>query len=347
LKGKNMKKTNSTKKTKSNAEMSQQKQIAIKHSKFLKTAGIICGVTLLALVALVVTKDVFASIDNSTVKPEDVKDISMVDAGSSGWYKSVAGSGSLAFNGDVPFNDLGNAAFTVNDVSSSVELGIYHTFPSVRFDNLWNLTYATYVPARAEKAVTLQIDVDLNVTDADTSFQGRMVFDPANNLALANIVDPNRLPLTADKWQTWQVVEPGSKWSLTWEGNAEASTQLASNPCPKSTPCSFEQIMTLFPDAGMNNGTGNSVVLRAGDGWNNLKGYADALSIEYSHVDQYLDIAYNFEPSDNAGGGGEEPTPNLPLSKEQCYNDGWKNFGDTFKNQGQCVSYVVHSNQDL
>jgi hypothetical protein len=342
-----MKKTNNSKKTKSNEKMSKQKLIAMKHSKHLKMAGIISGVALLALVALVVTKDVFASIDNSTVKPEDVKDISMVDTGGSGWYKSVSGSGTLAFSGDVPFNDLGNAAFTVNDESASVELGIYHTFPSVRFDNLWNLTYATYLPARAEKAVTMQVDVDFNLTDTDTTFQGRMVFDPANNLALANIVDSNRLPLTADKWQTWQVVEPDSKWSLTWEGNAQASTQLASNPCPKSTPCTFDQIKGLFPDAGMNDGTGNPVVLRAGDGWNNLKGYADALSIEYSHVDQYLDIAYNFEPSDNTGGGDEGSAPKLPLSKEQCYNDGWKNFGDTFKNQGQCVSYVVHSNQDL
>jgi hypothetical protein len=30
----------------------------------------------------------------------------------------------------------------------------------------------------------------------------------------------------------------------------------------------------------------------------------------------------------------------LPTSKEQCKEDGWKNFGTTFKNQGQCVSFV-------
>lgn len=35
----------------------------------------------------------------------------------------------------------------------------------------------------------------------------------------------------------------------------------------------------------------------------------------------------------------------LTLSKDQCKNDGWKNHvdlsGNTFKNQGDCVSYVV------
>lgn len=32
--------------------------------------------------------------------------------------------------------------------------------------------------------------------------------------------------------------------------------------------------------------------------------------------------------------------PELPVSKAQCKDDGWKSFGDTFKNQGQCVAFV-------
>lgn len=31
----------------------------------------------------------------------------------------------------------------------------------------------------------------------------------------------------------------------------------------------------------------------------------------------------------------------LPTNKDQCKNDGWKTFGSTFKNQGDCVSSVV------
>jgi hypothetical protein len=30
----------------------------------------------------------------------------------------------------------------------------------------------------------------------------------------------------------------------------------------------------------------------------------------------------------------------LPTSREQCKNGGWMNCGTTFKNQGQCVSFV-------
>jgi hypothetical protein len=32
----------------------------------------------------------------------------------------------------------------------------------------------------------------------------------------------------------------------------------------------------------------------------------------------------------------------LPISKDQCKNGGWRTFGDTFKNQGQCVAFVQH-----
>ena len=35
------------------------------------------------------------------------------------------------------------------------------------------------------------------------------------------------------------------------------------------------------------------------------------------------------------------PLPDMPTSKDQCKKDGWKNFGGIFKNQGDCVSYVV------
>jgi hypothetical protein len=32
--------------------------------------------------------------------------------------------------------------------------------------------------------------------------------------------------------------------------------------------------------------------------------------------------------------------PPLPTSKDQCKNGGWRGFGDTFKNQGECVAFV-------
>ena len=34
-------------------------------------------------------------------------------------------------------------------------------------------------------------------------------------------------------------------------------------------------------------------------------------------------------------------TQPLPTSKDQCKNGGWRNFGSTFTNQGQCMSFVA------
>jgi hypothetical protein len=32
--------------------------------------------------------------------------------------------------------------------------------------------------------------------------------------------------------------------------------------------------------------------------------------------------------------------PPLPTTKDQCKNNGWRNYGSTFKNEGQCVAFV-------
>ena len=34
-------------------------------------------------------------------------------------------------------------------------------------------------------------------------------------------------------------------------------------------------------------------------------------------------------------------SPPLPTSTAQCMQGGWENFGTTFKNQGDCVSFVA------
>ncbi len=33
--------------------------------------------------------------------------------------------------------------------------------------------------------------------------------------------------------------------------------------------------------------------------------------------------------------------PPEPQTVDDCKNDGWRNYGDMFKNQGDCVSFVV------
>jgi len=48
------------------------------------------------------------------------------------------------------------------------------------------------------------------------------------------------------------------------------------------------------------------------------------------------DITHDFTP--------EPPAPTVPTDKDQCKKGGWQTFTNpSFKNQGQCVSYVQHN----
>jgi hypothetical protein len=40
--------------------------------------------------------------------------------------------------------------------------------------------------------------------------------------------------------------------------------------------------------------------------------------------------------------GGDVDVHDVPASKEECKNGGWRNFGSMFKNQGQCAAFVEH-----
>lgn len=41
------------------------------------------------------------------------------------------------------------------------------------------------------------------------------------------------------------------------------------------------------------------------------------------------------------------PPSDLPTSKDDCKKDGWMNYGDIFKNQGDCVSFVATNGKNL
>lgn len=42
----------------------------------------------------------------------------------------------------------------------------------------------------------------------------------------------------------------------------------------------------------------------------------------------------------------DEPTPSAgPVSKDECFKDGWKTFGSKFENQGKCVAFVASNSR--
>lgn len=282
----------------------------------------------LSLAVVPVSAETIPSPNQETVRPGDIRPVAEALSGEPGWYRTVFGSGASAEPTDAKaYNNQGSLEFNVTDPSSYVEVALINRLPSHRLADLGEtgLSYATWQTTTDPQAVSLQVNVDYDVTDEFTGWQGRMVFEPYRNN-----VDTMGRTITDNTWQSWTTLEPEAVWWMTWSAGAEAQYGL-SNPCPQSTPCTTAEVLDWFPNAGFNAGTGNALTLKAGSGWSNFTGYADV-----PYVGSTTNTYWDFEPA-----------LSTPTTKEQCKNDGWQGYtaqdGTPFKNQGQCVSMVARS----
>ncbi len=260
----------------------------------------------------------------NVVKPEEITPIAQLATGPAGWYKTTVGTATATSNAEKSWSGSGSAKLSATGAGSYAELGLYkYTFASNRLANLPMLGYATWQQADNKKAVSLQIGVDTNVGDGDISDQGRLVFEPYLNN------DNNFQPLTDGTWQGWIANTPDSQWWMTWSSSLQA--KYGENPCAQSNPCSFYYLLERFPAIGFNAGFSNPLVLQAiSTDQTGFTGYADVPAVGTAYKQEF----WNFEPSDIIA-------PTEPTLKDECKDDRWQNYGTLFKNQGQCVSYVV------
>lgn len=184
-----------------------------------------------------------------------------------------------------------------------------------RFADLTALSYSTYktTPTTAGDvlAIALQFNVDNDVTDGDFGFKGRLVFEPYH--------EPSLGPVMAGVWQTWNTLN--GKWWLSSAGNPARFPSLV---CSQSLPCTRAELQGHYPNIGIRDFPMQpNTVLKAGSGWTNFDGNADALTVG---IDGTTTI-YNFELG--------------PTNKDECKNGGWEGI---YKNQGQCVSSFAKSN---
>jgi hypothetical protein len=183
-----------------------------------------------------------------------------------------------------------------------------------KFTNLSTLTYSTYVKTgNSTVAPAVQFSVDKDVTDNDTSWQGRIVFEPYLN---GTVTDAT--------WQNWNV--QSGVWWLTRADKFD-------NHCPQASPCALSDLTSAFPNIGVNNGVNQQILFKVGSGWtSNFVGNVDDLTVAFTGGTQ---TNYDFEPFQT------------PENTGQCKNNGYKNMRDdnglSFKNQGQCVSWVEHN----
>lgn len=157
----------------------------------------------------------------------------------------------------------GSAEFVLGNGGEAMSLQNFNPrFVGTRLDAIDELEYCTYVEsAPGTQAVSLQLNFDDDVTDSDDGWKGRIVFEPANNQDQQSVTD--------DTWQCWDA-DAGQWWSTAGLFGTPKQ-DLTNNK-------TFSEILTTFPDAGINSKFGG-VVLKAGSGWSSFDGNADALTI--------------------------------------------------------------------
>ena len=210
-----------------------------------------------------------------------------------GWrfaLETPEGSGGFVIGPAQPPLGKGSVEFTIS------ERGAYgvntSAYAGLRLSAISHLTYATYrstFDPENHTAINLQFDIDYDIEDENSAAQGRLVFEPYK-------IDQRNGGVEQNIWQTWDTLETNSAWWATAEPGARY--------CAEESPCTWEQVLKLFPRAAIA-AEGGQVWLRAGNWWGRaVTASADALVIGVDGVQ----TRYDFEPE----------TP----CQETCYVDG-------------------------
>lgn len=210
-------------------------------------------------------------------------------------------SGALVAGPGTPPLGSGSANLAVSDGAAGIIWGAAHE--ALRFDRVTELGYSTYrsSPSTGVLAAALQFNVDYDLTDTDESWQGRLVFEP--------YLDGSTV--ASGTWQTWDALG-GEWWATGSPGNGT---------CPQSDPCTWSEVLSAFPDAGVHPAVG-AVLFKAGSGWAAFDGNVDAFRLGVDGTTTPFDFEPGSEPVGRASfgfvsrykKGAEVPTGNTQFT---------------------------------
>jgi hypothetical protein len=173
------------------------------------------------------------------------------------------------------------------------------------------MSYSTYRAPASDNGVSLpaiNLRVDLNGDDVADRY---MVYEPYVDYG-------NAAAAVEGSWQSWDAYRSGTaRWWISGDPT-----------CGQSTPCTWNQILTLYPDAEIREGAGfpGSLGFNQGSGNPGLIGAADMLQVAAGA----RDVTYDFEEDVTLSG------------KDECKKGGWADSTNPeFRNQGDCVSHFA------
>jgi hypothetical protein len=249
--------------------------------------------------------------------------VTPADLAGGDWYTSdTRPSGTGTFENGPATPPLGSGSFELRTPDPTAKVQLFtDRYDGTALADIDGIGYSTYRDPSSTGFVAgvaaLNLRVDLT---GDGNPDAYMVYEPYQDLGNAAV--------QTGVWQDWDAYRGGTaKW---WISNGAGG-------CGQATPCTWSQIVAAFPGAtieeGVNCGPGGVKVpcpgsLGVNQGSNNpgIVSNADALYVSVAGNETTFDFEL------------EEP---LPTSADQCKKDGWMSYGTTFKNQGDCVSYVA------
>ena len=171
----------------------------------------------------------------------------------------------------------GSAQLTV-DATGRMILFNAASFQGLRLDAIDTLAYSSYqaVGAPDPTAISLQLNIDYDLTDGNTNWQGRLVYEPYQ--------DPTNT-VTTGEWQDWDATASTAQW---WASGAPGN-----GACPQANTCSWEEVLQAFPNAGIH-ATLGAINFRAGGPWApGFTGNVDKFSITVNGAN----TVYDFDPT--------------------------------------------------
>jgi hypothetical protein len=229
---------------------------------------------LAGIVGLLVALPALAAGTTVTVTPSNMQ----------GWFFLTEnpvdgiGTGTLVAGPATPPLGAGSARLPAPATTDGQAL-VSSAYQGTKLADISQLQYSTYVTsASGPQAIALQFTVDRDVTDVTDVFNGRLVFEPYQGAPAGTVQQGT--------WQTWSPLQ-----GLWWGTGSDPSSRPFGAACPQSNPCTWEKILTLFPDAGILEGDPNGIVFKAGSGWSNFSGNIDKFVIGINGTD----TTYDFE----------------------------------------------------
>ena len=177
-----------------------------------------------------------------------------------GWAFSSEGTAGgiakLALGPDTPPSGSGSASLGLNVADQGSSLGTKE-YAGTKLSDITNLSYNTYVQTGNNlQAPALQLAIDGDSTDSDTTSQGRLVYEPYYTHSV-----------TDHTWQEWNALDNAK--SNDGKGNWWFTDDKLSDDtgCTQAKPCTWEDVTKALPNASISSEDTASVLFKAGGGW--------------------------------------------------------------------------------